>query len=66
MTLKKWYAVLVISAFIAVISFFHVNSYIGDKHHINGLFVIIGVVFSLVAGYSFYMCNKIGNPGKDR
>lgn len=66
MSLKKWYALMVVTAFIAVISFFHINSYFADKHKINGLFLVVGIVFSLVALYSYYMANKIGNPGKDR
>jgi putative Ca2+/H+ antiporter (TMEM165/GDT1 family) len=66
MTVKKWFAVMTITAFIGVISFFHVNSYIADKNKINGLFIVAGVVFSLVAIYSFWQANKFGNPGKPK
>lgn len=66
MTLKKWYAVLVITAFISVISFFQINSYFADKHKINWLFIVVGVLFAIATGYSFYMCNKLGNPGKPK
>jgi uncharacterized membrane protein len=66
MSLKKWYAVMVVTAFIGVISFFQINSYFADKHKANGVFIIIGILFSLAAIGSYFMANKIGNPGKDK
>ena len=39
----------VIFAFASVISFFTVNSYFADSHHMNGVFIGAGVVFALLA-----------------
>jgi len=63
MTVAKWYTVLVIAAFASVISFFNINSAFADAHKVNGLFKIAGIIFGLVAAYSYYMANKLGNPG---
>lgn len=46
---ERIFGIMVLLAFIGVISFFHVDSYVGDKYGINWLFVLIGVIFSLGA-----------------
>jgi len=62
MTVKKWFTVLVIAAFASVISFFQINSYFADTHKLNGVFKIAGIVFGIIAAYSYYRANKLGNP----
>ncbi len=48
---KKWFAFMTISAFISVISFFHINSYVGDKYKLNTAFLITGIAVALIACY---------------
>lgn len=47
----KYYILLTISAAIAVIMFFHINSYVADKYSANWLFWLAGFVFSGTAVY---------------
>ena len=50
-------------AFSSAISFFQVNSYSADKHHVNGLWVVAGVVFGLATLYELYLVIKSSNSG---
>ena len=56
---KRFWAIGAVSAFVSVISFFQINSYFADKHHINGLWWVSGIVFAAVAGYFMYKANNI-------
>lgn len=47
--LNPWYGGAVICAFIAMGSIFTVDSYVADKYNLNWLFVLIGVVFGVLA-----------------
>lgn len=62
----RWFTVMVITAFVSVISFFNINSYFADKHKINWLFTVVGIIFALVAIYSYAKANQYGNPGKPK
>lgn len=46
---NPWYFWMVVAAFIAVISFFQVNSWWADQHHFNGWWKVIGIFFGVVA-----------------
>ena len=46
---NPWWAGCVVSAFIAVISFFQINSYAADKHHLNAMWHVFGIGFGIVA-----------------
>ena len=49
MNTSRWFAVTSVLAFMAVISFFQVNSYWADKHHFNTGWIIIGILTGLAA-----------------
>jgi len=63
MTVKKWYLIMVLTAFSGFVLLINTNSYFADKHKINWLFTVVGIALALVAGYSYYKANKLGNPG---
>jgi hypothetical protein len=64
MTVKKWYLILVLTAFAGFILLINTNSALADKHKINWLFIVAGVGFALIAIYAFYNANKLGNKKK--
>ncbi len=66
MTVKKWYTLLVLTAFAAFLLLINTNSWMADKYKINWLFIVVGVALALVAIYSYYKANKLGNPRKGR
>lgn len=66
MSTKKLFIIMVILAFASVISFFHVNSWVADKHGLNGLFKILGIVFGLAAAYFLYRVAKQGGTPPKR
>ena len=47
----------VVSAFVGMISFFSINSAFADKHHVNGLFTIAGIV---LVGFALLMLIAAG------
>lgn len=51
---------MVVAAFISVIAFFHVDSYVADKNGLNPLFIIGGIVFGLLAIGCLYKVVKQG------
>lgn len=51
---------MVVAAFIAVISFFQINSYWADTHHFNTGWKVIGGIFSLIAVFGLYKVVKQG------
>lgn len=53
-----WWYVLVATAFLAVISFFQVNSYQADKNKTNTRWKVIGVVLTVLAIVSAVMVSK--------
>ncbi|MEP7375524.1 MAG: hypothetical protein ABI675_19420 [Chitinophagaceae bacterium] len=64
---KKWFAFMTVFAFASVICFFNINSYFADTHKINWLFILLGIVFALVAIYGLKKVNDIaGTKGSDR
>lgn len=46
--LTNWW-IFVPAAFLAFGSFMSINSYVADKHKINWLFIVLGIVFTVVA-----------------
>lgn len=61
--LNPWYGFMVIAAFISIISFFQINSAWADKHSFNGKWLVIGIVFALVAIGCLYKANKTSGGG---
>jgi hypothetical protein len=53
---NKYFAGMVICAFISVISFFQINGYKVDQHNLNWLCILIGVLF---AGATIYFGKKV-------
>lgn len=53
-----WFTLTVIAAFIGMVSFFQINSYFADKHKVNGLFTVMGIVFTLAAIFCIWKANK--------
>ncbi len=56
--INPYYGFMVVAAFASIISFFQVNSAFADKHHINWLWIVLGVVFALVFVYFGWKANK--------
>lgn len=65
MSTKKWFAIMAVTGFASVISFFHINSYVADKNNINGLFWGLGIGFALAAIYCLTKVAKAGS-GNDQ
>jgi FtsH-binding integral membrane protein len=64
---KKWFAFMTVFAFASVICFFNVNSYFADKHRINALFIVFGILFAILAVYGLKKVNDVaGTKGSDR
>lgn len=63
MNTKKWFAVMVVCAFISVISFFQINSYWADQHKFNGIFgwLGIGILFAIPAVFALSKVAKAGS-----
>lgn len=61
MNTSRWFAVTSVLAFMAVISFFQVNSYWADKHHFNTWWIIIGILTGLAAIFCFSKVIKGSN-----
>ncbi len=61
--LNKWFGFMVIAAFVSIISFFQINSAWADEHNFNGKWLVIGIVFALVAIFSLYKANKTSGGG---
>lgn len=55
---NPWFGLSVITAFAGMISYFQINSYSADKHHLNGFWLVTGIVFTLVAGYCMYKAKE--------
>lgn len=49
MSTKTSWVILVVAAFLSVISFFQINSAWADAHNFNTGFILIGIVLALVA-----------------
>ena len=60
MSTKKWFALMVVAAFVSIISFFQINSYWADKNNFNTGFTVIGIVVGLFAAYCLYRVSKSG------
>jgi len=60
---KLWHVLMGVCAFIAMISFFQINSYWADKHHFNGIFgwLGIGIVFTILALFCLKKVAKAGS-----
>ena len=46
---NPWYIASVVAAFIGMISYFNINSYKADKNGLNGFWLVMGIVFTLVS-----------------
>ncbi len=67
MRLNKYFAGGAVCAFLSVISFFTINSYFADKHHVNGLFWIAGFLFAAGAIYFYWkLTQTTGGGGKEQ
>ena len=55
---NPWFGGLVLFAFGSVISFFQINSYKADKHHLNTFWLIAGIVLGVLAIGCLYKTNK--------
>lgn len=53
-----WFTLTAISAFIAMISYFQINSYKADLHKLNGFWLIMGIVFTLGALFFIWKANN--------
>lgn len=54
MNAKKWFVAMVVTALISAVSFCQINSYQADKHHFNGGWIVIGIVFAAAAAYCLH------------
>lgn len=63
MSASKWFIFMAVFAFASVISFFQINSYAADKHHLNSLFVVLGIVAGMVAVFGLTKVIKNSNYG---
>jgi uncharacterized membrane protein YdjX (TVP38/TMEM64 family) len=63
--LNPWYIASAVTAFIAMIFYFQIGSAGADKNGTNGLFTVLGIVFTLGAIYLMYIAlkNSGGNTG---
>lgn len=61
-----WWAAFACSAFAAMISFFQINSYQADKHHLNGFWLVMGIILTLCSVYSLYRVSKLTDGGDGR
>jgi uncharacterized membrane-anchored protein len=43
---KKWFIIMSALAILSLVSFFQINSYFADKHKINGLFTLLGIILA--------------------
>jgi len=57
---KTWFAIMCVLAFGSVISFFQINSYAADKNGLNGVWLISGIIFGLLACFCLYKVIKQG------
>ena len=59
---RKWFGLMVVFAFAAVISFFQINSYWADQNNFNGIFgwLGIGIVTAAVAVFCLTKVSKYG------
>lgn len=57
------YGVMVITFLLGVVSFFQINSYQADKHHLNTFWLVVGIVLVLVSGYFLYRVTKTTTGG---
>lgn len=62
--MNKYHLVTGIIAILAVVCFFHIDSYVADKHNINLVFIIGGIVLALWAAYRVYYMSK-GSGGEN-
>ncbi len=60
---KKFWALAGIFGFASFISFFQINSYAADKHHLNTVWIIAGIVAGLASIYCMGQAFK--NSGGD-
>ena len=63
---KKHFLYASILAFVGFILIFNVGSAFADKHHVNGVFAILGTLFTVASlvwiGYKY--AKQGGNPNK--
>ena len=60
---KKYHIIWGLFAFLSIISFFHINSAIGDKYKINTVFLIAGIVFALLGAIFLIKVIRNSNGG---
>jgi hypothetical protein len=60
-----WFITSAVTAFIAAISYFQINTYRADKNGLNGFWTITGIVLTVAAIYFMYKGFKTagGNTG---
>lgn len=65
MSIKLRFFLASMTAILAAVSFFQVNSYFADKHNINSVFIIVGVALALFAIFQFWTISKDAGTGPD-
>ena len=63
---KKYWKLTGAFGFASFISFFQINSAFADKHHINGLWWVLGIGCAIAAAYSFYVVTQNAGGGGDQ
>lgn len=61
---RKWFLITVFAAFVAAILLFNTNSYFADKHKINNVYLVVGILFTLGAVYSLIKTIRYGSTPK--
>lgn len=64
MNTSKLFVLTAVLAFASVISFFQVNSYWADKHHFNGMWIVIGIFLGLGAIWALSKVIKQAGGGE--
>lgn len=65
MSIKVRFALMSLLAMISVVSFFHIDSYIADKHDINYLFWLGGFTFAALAIWNLAIIMKSAGTGPE-
>lgn len=53
-----WFTLTVVTAFLAMISYFQINSYFADKHKLNTFFLVTGIVLTVLSLFFIWKANK--------
>lgn len=65
MSIKLRFFLASMTLILATVSFFHIDSYIADKHNINTVFWIAGIALGLWGLYQFWTISKDAGSGPE-